>query len=102
MPREMWTWQVNLEVADLSTEQKLAAVGLRAPIPGRHGWIPFQRAGEQLARAGWRGLLSPSAARPSDSVLCLFRNTNGMSGAKPVPPPRRIAEPPPPPTGLRT
>jgi RES domain-containing protein len=102
IPREVWTWQVDVEVADLSTDEKLAAVGLGTPVPGRHSWIPFQRVGEQISREGWMGLLSPSAARPSGSVLCLFRNKDDISGAKPVPPPRRIAEPPPPPTGLRT
>jgi hypothetical protein len=33
MPREMWTWQVDVEVADLSTDEKLAAVGLPRPSP---------------------------------------------------------------------
>jgi hypothetical protein len=32
MPRELWTWQVDVEVADLSTPEKLAAVGRRPRV----------------------------------------------------------------------
>jgi len=103
MPRELWTWQVDVEVvADLSTDEKLAAVGLQLPTPSQRSWVPFQRVGEQISREGWSGLISPSAARPSGQVLCLFRGKDGVSGAKPCPSPRRIAEPPPPPKGLQT
>jgi RES domain-containing protein len=102
MPRELWTWQVDVEVADLSTPEKLAAVGLRPPAPGRRAWQAYQRVGEQLSKENWAGLLAPSAARPDGKVLCLFRDEHGVRGAKPLPPPRRIDEPPPPPTGLRT
>ncbi len=102
MPREMWTWEVDTEVADLSTEEKLAAVGLEPPAPSRRGWVPFQRVGEQISREGWSGLVSRSAARPAGNILCLFRRESVIPGAKPHPPPRRIAEPPPPPMGLRT
>jgi RES domain-containing protein len=102
MPRELWTWQVNANVADLSTPEKLAAVELSPPTPDRTGWQRYQRVGEQLAKDGWPGLLAPSAAREDGKVLCLFRDTHGVLGAKPLPPPRRVREPPPPPTGLRT
>jgi RES domain-containing protein len=102
MPRELWTWQVDVEVADLSTAEKLAAVGLSPPTPGRHSWQTYQRMGEQLSTDGWAGLLAPSAARPDGKILCLFRDELGVRGAKPLPPPRRIERPPPPPMGLRT
>jgi RES domain-containing protein len=102
MPRELWTWQVDVEVADLSTPQNLAAVGLSSPTPDRHNWPAYQHVGEQLSKDGWPGLLAPSAARPDGNVLCLFRDQHGIIGAKPLPPARRIDEPPPPPTGLRT
>jgi RES domain-containing protein len=102
MPRELWTWQVDIEIADLSTPEHLSAVGLHPPAPGRHGWHPYQRIGEQLFTEGWAGLLAPSAARPDGKILCLFRDEHGLRGAKPLPPPRRIDEPPAPPTGLRT
>jgi RES domain-containing protein len=31
MPRELWTWRVDVEVADLSTPEHLAEVGLEPP-----------------------------------------------------------------------
>jgi RES domain-containing protein len=102
MPRELWTWQVDIEVANLSTSENLAAVGLLPPAPGRRNWHDYQRVGEQLSQENWKGLLAPSAARPDGKVLCLFRDKHGVGGAKPIPPPRRIDEPPPPPVGLRT
>jgi RES domain-containing protein len=102
MPRDLWTWEVDVEVADLSTDEKLAAVGLKPPTPGRHGWRPYQLVGEQIAAEGWLGLLAPSAARPAGKTLCLFRDEHGVAGARPSPPPREVREPPPPPMGLVT
>jgi RES domain-containing protein len=102
MPRELWTWEVDVQVADLVASDRLAAVGLAPPTPGRESWPAFQEIGEQLAREGWAGLVAPSAARPIGRVLCLFRDPQGVRGATPLPPPRRVSEPPPPPTGLRT
>jgi len=37
MPRELWTWRVDIEVANLSTAQGLEHVGLEVPRPGRRG-----------------------------------------------------------------
>jgi len=102
MPRELWNWKVDVEVADLSTSARLAAVGLAPPAPDHFSWHQYQRIGEQLSKDGWLGLLAPSAARPNGQVLCLFRDRYGVVGAEPLRPPRRIDEPPPPPTGLRT
>lgn len=102
MPRDLWIWQIDAQVADLSTCQKLDEVGLELPSPHRHEWSAYQRIGEQISMDDWMGLLAPSAARPSGTILCLFRSKNGVRGAKAVPPPLRIAQPPPPPTGLRT
>jgi RES domain-containing protein len=102
MPRELWTWQVDAEVADLSTAERLAEVGLEPPTPGRHFWAAYQRIGEQLSIDGWAGLLAPSAARPDGMVLCLFRDEHGVRGAKPLTPQRNVKEPPPPQIGLRT
>ncbi len=102
MPRELWAWEVNVEVADLSTEARLAAVGLRLPAPSRREWSAYQRVGERISIEGWAGLLAPSAAHPNGQVLCLFRDLDGIRGAEPVAPPSRVAEPPPPPVGLRT
>jgi RES domain-containing protein len=102
MPRELWSWEVDVEVADLSTDENLAAVGLGQPTPGRHGWHPYQLVGEQISADGWSGLLAPSAARPAGQILCLFRDQHGVAGARPSPPPREVREPPPPPIGLVT
>lgn len=102
MPRELWTWEVDVEVVDLSTPAKLDAVGLHVPVPGRKEWPPCQEIGEQLARDGWPGLLAPSAARHDGKVLCLLRDAQGVTGVRTIAPPRRINEPPPPPIGLRT
>ncbi len=102
MPRELWTWEVDVEIADLSTLEKLAAVGLGQPSPGQDNWHAYQQVGEQLARESWAGLLAPSAARPVGRVLCLFHNKETFGGAVPLGSPHRIDEPPPPPTGLQT
>lgn len=102
LPREIWTWQVDVKVADLSTGERLARLGLSLPQPGREDRPAYQQAGEQLAGEGWPGLLAPSAARPAGKILCLFHASKPIRGATPIPPPRRIDEPPPPPTGLRT
>jgi RES domain-containing protein len=102
MPRELWTWEVDIEVADLSTPELLAAVGLPSPKPGHRSWPAFQRIGEHLWERGWAGLLAPSAARPNGKVLCLFRGSDGVRGARHVGKPRRISDPPAPPTGLQT
>lgn len=102
MPRVLWTWEVEVTVADLSTAQRLATFSLDLPTPGRQSWPASQRIGERLAAEGWAGLVAPSAARPKGTILCLFRDAEGVTGAKPLAPPRLVAQPPPPPTGLRT
>jgi RES domain-containing protein len=102
MPREVWRWRVDVEVADLSTPEKLGMAGLPPPAPGRRSWPGFQRVGERLWEEGHAGLLAPSAARPVGQILCLFRGEDGVRGAEPLGRPRRIEEPPPPPTGLQT
>jgi len=104
MPRDLWRWQVDVEVADLSDAARLAALGLPVPRPGRRSWAAFQEVGERLAEAGWAGVLAPSAARPDGRALCLFRRRDGgaVPGARPVPPPRRVDRSPAPPTGMVT
>jgi len=102
MPRELWTWEVDVEVANLSTAERLSAMGLPLPAPGRSSWPTFQKAGERLSADGWPGLLAPSAALPTGKVLCLFRDKDGVPNAEPTSALRQVSEPPPPPTGLRT
>jgi RES domain-containing protein len=105
MPRDLWTWAVapGLEVADLTSPERLSRVGLPPPRPGRRTWPACQAIGETLWREGWPGLLAPSAARPRDGlVLCLFRDDARGVHARPLPPPRVVREPPAPPVGLTT
>jgi hypothetical protein len=101
MPRRVWQWDVDVNVANLSTPARLARVGLPVPKPGRRTWPRFQNIGHQLWMEGWAGVLAPSAARPEGKVLCLFRErAERIAGARPIGRGRRIDEPPAPPTGL--
>lgn len=104
MPRDLWRFDVRLEgVADLSSDERLSAVGLPPLVPARSQWEEFQAVGEALAEAGWPGILYPSAARSEGAVaLCVFRREECIAGVVPECPPARHKEPPAPPTGLRT
>jgi RES domain-containing protein len=102
MPRALWTWEVDVRVANLSTAARLERVGLPAPAPGRRSWRPFQEVGERLWREGWPGIVSMSAARPEGRVLCLFRDGDSVAGARPVGRAKIVREPPAPPTGMTT
>ena len=102
VPHDHHLWRLGLELADLSDEARLAAVGLGAPRPTRRSWPPFRDVGEALWRAGWRGVLAPSAARPRAQIVCVFDD-----GAWPPPgchPEQRIeiSSVPTPPTGMTT
>jgi hypothetical protein len=104
LPRDLWRWEIEVEeVADLSDRHRLARVGLPMPLPHQGNWPAYQGVGNELFRLGWKGLVAPSAARPDDLVLCLFRGKEDeVAGAAPVPPPERIDRPPPVPTKMRT
>lgn len=103
LPRDVWRYRVEtLQVADLTTPERLACVGSAPPMPGRKAWPAYQDVGEALWRDGWSGLLAPSAARPAGVVLCLFIDDPLTLPAEPVPPPTLVSEPPAPPTGMRT
>jgi len=103
LPRELWEWEVDIEVADLSTEGGLARVSLALPTPGRPTWPPFQAVGEQLWLEGWRGLVAPSAARPVGQTLCLFWPSGTfIDGGEPRTPPRLVVDMPVPPVGMTT
>lgn len=61
MPRDLWRWDVAVDrVADLSTADRLAAVGLPAPRPTQREWLPFQEVGE---RPTFRTAGSPRRSR---------------------------------------
>jgi hypothetical protein len=103
LPRDVWRYRVaSGRVADLTAPDLLARVGLVVPAPGRKGWPAYQNVGESLWREGWQGLLAPSAARPTGSVLCLFLQPRGDTPAEPAPPPTVVSQPPLLPTGMRT
>jgi len=102
VPHDHHVWSIELELANLGDNERLAAVGLSAPRPSRRTWLAFQEVGEHLWRAGWAGVLAPSAARPTSRVVCVFD-----SGGWPPPgcaPIRsiEISTIPPPPTGMTT
>lgn len=101
IPHDHHRWRVSLDVANLSTPERLAALGLELPRPSRRSWPPFQEVGERLFRAGWRGVLAPSAARPGSRVLCVFAERWPPAGCRPVRV-EAIAAVPVPPTGMRT
>jgi len=82
LPRDLAEVAVEIEeVADLTEEADLAAVGLSRPSPSSAEWRSFQLVGESLAAAGATGIVAPSAARPEGRVLCLFRG-HGLDPAK--------------------
>jgi RES domain-containing protein len=95
-PRNLWRCVVSLaRVADLSSLERLAAVGLSAPRPMHSDWPPFQRVGEQLFAEGWGAVLAPSAARPEEGrSLAVFRRDGGFPGVRPPRRPRRVNAPP--------
>ena len=93
---------MDLVLADLSDDDRLAAVGLTAPQPSRSSWPAYQRVGEMLWEAGWAGLLAPSAARPRSLVACVFDDGRwppaGCAPLRAI----EITAVPPPPTGMTT
>lgn len=102
IPHDHHIWRLDLELADLSTPERLAAVGLGLPHPARRSWPPFQAVGEDLHHQGWAGLLAPSAARPASSVVCVFDHDawppNGCEPLRSI----SIDDAPAPPTGMTT
>lgn len=102
LPRDLWRFRLDVDVADLTTEAKLARVGLHAPRPMRSEWPAFQAAGERLQAERWSGLVAPSAARPEGLVVCLFRSGASVRGVRRLPPPRRVESAPVPPRGMTT
>lgn len=102
LPRDLWRWNIELEVADLSDPARLARVGLPVPKPGQLQWPMFQDVGERLYHDGWAGILAPSAARPRFLVLCVFRDSRETDGTRPMPPPTLHKYPPQVPQGMTT
>jgi RES domain len=102
LPRDLWRIEVEVDhVADLGGRERLEAVGLPLPSPGRRGWPAYQEVGERLRREGYAGLVAPSAARPEGRVLCVFRDERPPEGLR-AEKRRRVSEPSVPPPGMRT
>jgi RES domain-containing protein len=100
LPRDLWRYQVSLDaVADLSSNQALAAVRLSPPLPDSGDWPSFQAVGEHLALGGAQGVLWRSAARPANLCVCVF--AVAVSTLTPLDR-ERIDTPPAPPRGMRT
>ncbi len=102
IPHDHHIWRLDLELADLSTPERLAAVGLGLPHPARRTWPAFQTIGERLHRQGWAGLIAPSAARPAGQIVCVFDQDRWpTAGCEPL---RAVSidDVPAPPTGMTT
>lgn len=104
MPRDLWRFRVDLDrVADLSSPERLARVGLPGLVPERRQWTAFQTVGESLWEQGWAGVIYPAAARVGRGLaVCVFRTGREVLGVSRQLPPLREEEPPAPPRGLRT
>lgn len=101
-PHDHHVWRLELQLANLDSHERLAAVGLPAPRPSRHTWPAFQAVGDALYELGWPGLVAPSAARPRSLIGCVFdRGDWPPAGCEPL---RAVAVPeaPAPPTGMTT
>lgn len=95
-PRNLWRCDVTIaRVADLSSRERLAAVGLSIPRPMRSDWPPFQVVGDQLFADGWAAVLAPSAVRPDNGrSLAVFRRNGDFPGVRPPRRARRVNAPP--------
>jgi RES domain-containing protein len=101
VPHDHHVWRLDLELADLSGERRLASVGLPPPRPGRARGRPTRTSGEALWREGWAGLLAPSAARPDGRIACIFASRWPPERCTPIRA-NEITETPPPPQGMTT
>jgi hypothetical protein len=103
LPADTWRIAVNVtDVGDLSGPATLAEHGIPELRPTRRQWPRTQPVGEAYYRAGFRGILAPSAAHAPGRVLTIFRPLPKLPGVRPIPPPNHYTELPPLPTGLRT
>lgn len=84
VPHDHHRWQIDVELADLTTEKRLATVGLGVPTPFRQTWSAYQQVGRQLREEGWAGVIAPSAARPKSLTVCVFMNSWPPAGCEPV------------------
>jgi len=97
MPRDHWRRHIDVErVADLSGDDRLAAVGLEAPRPMQRQWPAFQSS--QSGCGGSDFAASSRPAQPARPGACCACSAKPMTSTSP----RRCAPehlPPAPPTG---
>lgn len=82
IPHDHQVWKLDLELADLRSTRRLAALGLDLPSPGRRTWRPYQEVGETLWREGWPGLLTRSAAGLRRSSPASSRRSGRQTAAR--------------------
>ena len=103
LPADTWRISVNAtDIGDLSDPATLAAHGIRELRPTRRQWPQTQPIGEAYYEAGFRGILTPSAAHARGRILAIFRPLPKLPGVRSIAPPNHYTELPPLPTGLRT
>jgi RES domain-containing protein len=68
IPHDHHVWQLDLQLADLSTPERLARVTLTPPTPGRRTWPPFLVCGRAAVPCGFRR--HPRAQRRSPTRTC--------------------------------
>lgn len=84
VPHDHHRWQIGVELADLTTEDRLTSVGLAPPVPDRRTWSAYQDVGERLRQDGWPGIVAPSAARPESLIVCVFADEWPPRGCTPI------------------
>ena len=84
IPHDHHRWRLDIELADLSTEDRLAAAGLAPPTPYRQTWSVYQQVGLRLWEDGWAGIVAPSAARPKALIACVFMTDWPPAGCSPL------------------
>lgn len=84
VPHDHHRWRIDVELADLSSRERLEAVGLAPPSPDRRTWTACQHVGERLREEGWAGVIAPSAARPKSLIVCLFIDLWPPKGCVPI------------------
>jgi len=103
LPRDLWRWRIDFDcVALLDSDERLARVGLPAPLPTQAQWPACQAIGEALYAERFEALLVASAARPAHRNLVVFRTERQVASCTPQSSPVQIDDAPPVARGMRT
>jgi len=72
IPHDHHFWELELQLADLRTPERLARLNLKRPgLDGERGHR-FRRLASSCSATGFAGILAPSAARPQALISCIF------------------------------